>query len=53
MFKKSLSTGLVFLTLISLQGQITEQNFIGEGDSELETRVNVLGPFLGVFFIMN
>ena len=25
----------------------------GEGDSELETRVNVLGPFLGVSFILN
>jgi hypothetical protein len=25
----------------------------GEGDSELETRVNVLGPFLGVSFIIN
>lgn len=25
----------------------------GEGDSELETRVNVLGPFLGVSFIFN
>lgn len=25
----------------------------GEGDSELETRVNVLGPFLGVSFLLN
>ena len=25
----------------------------GEGDSELETKVNVLGPFLGVSFIFN
>lgn len=25
----------------------------GEGDSELETRVNVLGPFLGVSLILN
>jgi hypothetical protein len=25
----------------------------GEGDSELETRVNVLGPFLGISFLLN